>query len=512
MYTLEQLLEDVARNRGPLTKKGGDYRQVWDVFNRYLTALMEKQQTLSVMNFCKIGWKIEGGSIQGRAKLRPHFQVTDSFAQAFNVDMRTQTIVPDKYLATVEEFNFSKAAIRFSQNLTKDNVFMGMRAIVQQLGVVVSSGQPMSVDFEVGKLVSSERALSFAFVADLYLQAGLEVPPDVAQDTGYRPTATYAPPSQDALTLSLTGTKDFSGSIRATNMGGWEDTGPSAATIRDPPSLAEHSAVDGREAAGYSNAVESNLSKHEHVQQLALGRHLAQITEDAEEAIDTRDRWEDHLQRCVEEEQKDAEWRRVLCKDHAVHLEYQMRQTADRRSEGRHQQIEQASMHDFPSFAETPETAIYSYIRERRDHLKQDLDQQVDVKKRLKHSAKQRERDLEISHLQANNEDIARMRLEASGKQGRERAALVQAWDTDKHLKAVRKAVDSHHKAPTTKADLSDIMNSLQPNQGLGPSPRHDGLSTPSSRSVTGSVRRMPIGAAASLALNRDRILTTPRR
>lgn len=513
MYTLAQLLEDVVRQRGALTKKGGDYSQVWDVFNRYVTVVMEKQQTLSVLNFCKIGWRLEEGLAQGRAKLRPHFQVADSFARAYNVDLKAHLAVPDKYLAAVEEFNFSKAAIRFSQNLTKDHVFMGMRAIVQQIGEVVASGQHVSIDFEIGKLLCNERQLSFAFVADLYLREGLEVPSNVVENTDYRPSVSFAPPSKDALSLSLSGTNDFTGTIKATNLGGWEDTGRTVTTIRDAEPAYQYAESGGMDLMGSSGGVQSNLSRHEQVQQQALGRHLAQITEEAEEAMEAKEKWEEHLQNCIDEEQKDAEWRRALVKDYQSQLHHQMRYTEERKIQGRQHQIEQASMHDFPNFAESPELAVYDYIRERRNNLKQDLDQQVDIKKRLKLSAKQRERDLEAVHLQANHNEMARLKSEASGKKERERSALAQAWDSDKRLHTVKKAIEDHHKAPATKSDFSDIMASLGPNQNLMSSPRADGLSTPSSRPITGSVRRMPIGAAASLALNRDKLTgASPRR
>lgn len=546
MYKAEDLIDDAAKKWGTITRRGNDLREVWDAINRYVTAVMQKKQTLNVSNFCKIGWKVEE-PVMGKPRMRPYFHLADSFAKTHNLDVRSQVPVSDKYLALVEEFNYSKAALRFSQGLTKDAVFMGLRAITQQLGEALGSGQRVSVEFEVGTLIGVDKKVNFAFAAECYLQEGLEVPASATQAVAYRPSATFSKPSKDALTLSLQGSNQLATMVKATPLGGWNDSGPpigsGTSTLLLPELLPGRPVTGATEMTGSAASLPSNSSRQDRVQQEALERHLAEVAAEAAAAIAENEEWEGHLKRCLDEEQKDAEWRRALAKDYASKLEDQMRATEQRRIEGRQHAIEQASLHDFPNFTETPELSVYEYIRERRNHLKQDLDQQVDVKRRLKLAAKQREWEQEVGHLEASIRELAAMRVEESAKREQDKTTLAQAWAKDKQLHHIKKAIEDYRKAPN-RSDLSDLVPALggssangarsmgvgaagatahgeakQVAHAQGPQQVSQPLALPlgqlpspgdgpaSSRPPTGSVRRMPLGAAASLALHKERLL-----
>jgi len=519
MYTLDRLLEDVLRQRGAL-KKGGqvdkaDYEKVWDAFNRYLTATVQKRQTLNVPNFCKIGWRIE--ERHGNSKVRPHFQLAESFGRVYNLEAKAHPFASDRLLSTTEEFNFSKAAIRYSQSLTKDNIFMGLRAMVHMIGEAASRGEQVCIDFEIGKLACSERDCHFAFVADLYHQEGLEVPSSAVEATDYKPSVTFAPPSKDALTLQLQGT-----SVRADHLGGWAEESPRSPTgyagnpTRSPPQ-ASMQILDS------PNDLVTHAEGRDWAQMEALNRHLTQMEEDAEKAMREKDQWEGHLKRCTELEQKDQEWRKTLAKDYAEQLKLQMRQAEEKRAMGREQYVTHASMHEFPSFREPADADIREYVHERRAHLKEDLDQQCEARRRVKQMTKQAERHLEMTNIEVGQAEMARLQKERVMKKEAERAALSQAWEHDVRLKTVRRAIEDHHKTPGPKAELSGMVASLgntiggtrtntgmsalqlqhlDPGSGGPPSER---LSTGRS-SLSGSVRRMPLGAAASLALHKDKM------
>lgn len=520
MYTLDRLLEDVLRQRGAL-KKGGqvdiaDYVKVWDAFNRYLTATVQKRQTLNVPNFCKIGWRIE--ELQGKAKVRPHFQLAESFGRVYNLEANAHPSASDRGLSTTEEFNFSKAAIRYSQSLSKDNIFMGLRAMVHMIGEAASRGEQVCIDFEIGKLVCSDRDCHFAFVADLYLQEGLDVPNGAVEATDYKPSVTFAPPSKDALTLSLQGT-----SVRANGLGGWVEESPRSTAGnagRGPSAL---------QALDSTNGVVSHAEGRDWAQMEALNRHLTQMEEDAAKAMLEKDRWEGHLKRCTELEQKDQEWRRTLAKDYAEQLKLQMRQAEEKRAHGREQYITHASMHEFPSFVEPADADVREYVHERRAHLKEDLDQQCEAKRRVKQMMKQHERQLEMTNIEVGQAEMARLQKERVTKKEAERAALSQAWQHDVQLKNVRKAIEDHHKTPGQKAELHGMVATLGNN--IGGSRTNTGMPTlqlqaldtgsggpPSERlstgrsTLSGSVRRMPLGAAASLALHKDKMGVGLRR
>jgi len=485
MYTLDRLFEDVLRQYGAVTKRGAGYAQVWDAFNRYITDCISKRQTLNVLNFCKIGWRVEG-QCNGKTKLRPHFQVADAFARAHGVDVKNQPAIPDKQLTHVEEFNFSKAAIRFSNCLTKDNVFMGLRALLQHIGHVISTGQPLSLDFEVGKLLSSERAVRFSFNAEWYLQEGLAVPAGAQEAADYKPSVSFAPPTQEALKLRLDGSN--ADSIRERNAADAAYDGACSESTCDP---------------GSSHSISSGSTK-ERVQQEAMRRHLTQLETDASHVVAEREQWEGHLKRCSAEETRDQDRRKAINKENALHLQMQMQEAETKRTEGRLQCIEQASCHDFPNFTEAPEYA-YQYIQEKKNHFKQDLDQQVDMKHLKKHLDKKREKEIDAAHVSANNRETALLKLEASAKKESERQALTQAWDRDKSIRTVRKNIDEHHRKPPRQAHdmlfpLADVSRADIS------SPRLSTAGPSSARPVTGSVRRMPLGAAASLALQKQKM------
>lgn len=533
-YTIDRLLSDVSRARGPLSKKeGADYEKVWDAFNRYVTEALDKRQTVNVANFCKIGWKVEEQT-RGKVRLRPHFQAADQFLRAHGLETKSHPSVSDKCLTQLEEFNFSKAAIRYSQSLSKDNIFMGLRAIIGQLGDVMASGQQVSIDFEVGKMVCNQRDVQFFFIADFYLREGLDVPSSSVEGTGYQPSTTFAPPSKDALSMSLQGSNQFpgSGNVTAIHMGGWDDTGPPIVSFRDVGSDCASEMGGRSEVTGYAQSAVSQLSRLEQVHDQGLQRHIAGIERQAEAAVAEKELWEHHLVRCIDEEKKDLEWRKALNKDYSDGLKRQMRQAEERRTVGREHSVQQASQHDFPDFTETPEQQVYEYIRSRRLNLKEDLDQQVDTKQRMKDSAKQRERELEQSHIEASQRELALIKLEAAAKREEEKATLAYAWEKDKRLQNVKKAIENHHKAPAMRSDLSTMVQSTLsdpfgdtghgaagvPKVQMGAtmaSPRYaasdGGSAANSSRCGTGSIRRKPIGAAASLALHKQRMGTTMR-
>jgi len=522
MYKVDNLLADAARHRTALTRRGSDdVLQAWDAFNSYVTSVMEKRQTLSISNFGKIGWKVEEG-IHMKPKMRPHFNISEAFARTCNADSYSQLQCPTKNLALIEEFNFSKAAIRFSQSLSKDLIFMSLRAIIAQLAEAISSGQEVSIEMEVGTLHSSARIVQFHFMAEWYLEEGLEVPKSSSHMQGHRPSASFAPPTKDALSLSLQGSNQMKPTTKAIDHGGWAE-------------------LDDENHSGAGHATGANgLSKEEQAQREALERHIHEISGLAANVIKEQDVWEGHIKRCVEEERKDQKWRHDLGIDYADILKDQIRQADDRKAAGRRHAIEQASMHDYPDFSKAPEISVHEYIQERKMNLKEDLDQQVELKRRLKQVAKERDIALDNFSTEASHKDINTSRFEQQIKKDQQKQVLAESWDSGKRIKEVRKAIHDYSKqAPQTRTGLSDMVSSLNGKQGteklLAASPRHPavnfgvGLGMPatpregdrffaspregdrpttgsSTRPATGSQRRFPIGAAASLALHKQRL------
>jgi hypothetical protein len=515
MYTLDRLFDDLAKSRGHAYKSKSDCEKVWDAFNRYITTTLDKRQTLNVAIFCKIGWKIE--EFQGKPRLRPHFHLADSFTRVFNLDAKSHPAISERFLTSVEEFNFSKAAINFSQSLTKDQIFMGLRAIIHRIGEAAAREQVV-IDFEVGQLHIKDRDVQFSFVADLYLREGLEVPEGAREAADYKPSVTFGPPSQDALTLSLKGTNQYSGNsasartVKADHLGGFRDEELS------PRSAITNEGTSARITARSDHASEcSDEAGRRYAQEEALNRHIGKMEEEAAKVIAEKHLWEGHLQRCCDLEQRNAEWRKALAKQHQEHLKNQMRDDEERRAQMSVDHITQANMHSFPDFKEPADIGVREYLHDRRENLKQDLDQQCELKERMRQKAKQRELELELVNIQAGQADIEKLARERRDKRDAERAVLKEAWGQDVRLKAVKKAIEDHHMTRLPKHELHGLVSSMSSevattSPGRIATPRFepagalsDRSSTASSR-MSGSARRMPLGAAASLALQKERL------
>jgi hypothetical protein len=90
--------------------------------------------------------------------------LTESFAKGFGLPYKKFTRVQ---MAPLEEVNFTKIAIRYSNSLQKDDVSAGMRDIFRRLGQVLAQRRPVSVSFAFGKLVSRDSKVSFHFNPDM---------------------------------------------------------------------------------------------------------------------------------------------------------------------------------------------------------------------------------------------------------------------------------------------------------------------------------------------------------
>eukprot|EP00933_Yihiella_yeosuensis_P022683 TRINITY_DN17826_c0_g2_i1.p1 TRINITY_DN17826_c0_g2~~TRINITY_DN17826_c0_g2_i1.p1 ORF type:complete len:554 (-),score=109.10 TRINITY_DN17826_c0_g2_i1:82-1743(-) len=547
MFTVDQLLEVAARQRSSLSARGGldEIRLAWDAFNRYVTDIIEKRQTLNVSNFCKIGWKVEESNGDGqRPKMRPHFNISEAFARSSHADARSMVACPASLLTLLEDFNFSKCALRFSQGLVKDQVFMCLRAIIQALGEAIATGLDVSIDMEVGKLSSKERVVRFDFVADYYAQEGLDMPDANSrrlESSGYRPSVSFAPPSKEAVqTLVLEGNANLKKTTaKAIENGGWAES--DAMTSLKRPNTGDSVNLYG---GAYAASSVSGMSHHEMAQHEAMSRHLQQVAREAEEAIKVQDDWEDHLQRCIDEEKKDLAFRLELAKDYSDSLKDQIRFQEDRKVSGRQQAIEMASLHDYPDFSVPPsdQISVHDYLQERKKHLKEDLDHQVEIKQRQKQMQKQRERELDQLSTELSHRDMAQKRLEEQEKHDQQKSHLIESWNNGKRIRNVRNAIESYAKqssAPTARSGLADMVSQLSQNldktgklrqqqpphsarlsQGSSQPPQQPSVTfgleslppstprseVPSSRPVTGSVRRFPIGAAANLALTKQRM------
>ena len=157
-------------------------------------------QGVNIPSFAKITWETTSTSINGEERRRPYFKLHEPFCRGNGLPFKRRLVGPE--LAKSMEINFSILAIkyvtapqrpsapapqrpsapapqgapsfdhkpltlrrsrRFSTSLTKDEVFTGLRDMIQRIGQVLSQGTPTSLQFHIGKLVAKERKVAMLF-------------------------------------------------------------------------------------------------------------------------------------------------------------------------------------------------------------------------------------------------------------------------------------------------------------------------------------------------------------
>lgn len=160
IYNVDKLVEDARRKFARcVSAEELPLREVWDTLDRYIFSCMEQNHGLVVPNFGRFGWQV-ARRFRNNC-VGPYFDFLDSFCRRYHVSIsRRQAPALEVDLCRWEDFNFSKAALCFSRKLTKDHVSVGLGVLVYQIGQAITQGRPLSLDFRVGKLVSSEHGSS----------------------------------------------------------------------------------------------------------------------------------------------------------------------------------------------------------------------------------------------------------------------------------------------------------------------------------------------------------------
>jgi hypothetical protein len=105
-------------------------------------------------------WELTPDSC-GNMLCRPIFLLNDSFIKDFRVKQQRVYYFPN--LSPNEEINFSKLAIKFTRNLTKDMLFASIRDIIRKIGDFILRNYEIEIQFNFGKLKVKNRRLRFIF-------------------------------------------------------------------------------------------------------------------------------------------------------------------------------------------------------------------------------------------------------------------------------------------------------------------------------------------------------------
>ncbi|KAK1932546.1 hypothetical protein P3T76_012130 [Phytophthora citrophthora] len=165
LYTLNHLLNDcssrLSRTKGAADKKRETLEDVWRAFNDWIESRFNKGKGVHIATFATITWETFTNS-RNQPKLRPAFFLSDTFIKTYGLSQKRLPL-PGANLASLEDINFTKIAIKFSHNLIKDIVFCAIRDILQKIGMVASTGVPVSIAFNFGRLIAKNRCVSMLF-------------------------------------------------------------------------------------------------------------------------------------------------------------------------------------------------------------------------------------------------------------------------------------------------------------------------------------------------------------
>lgn len=138
----------------------------------WVKSRLEKGKGARIPNFGTFTWRIHTSAVTNVAsKTHPIFVPDESFCKAFALhpDLGVTLRLGDsrKSLAKVEEINYTRLAIKFSDNLTKDVVFSGSRDMIQHIGRACGTKEKVGIKFSFGRLVSKRRRIRFDFSRDI---------------------------------------------------------------------------------------------------------------------------------------------------------------------------------------------------------------------------------------------------------------------------------------------------------------------------------------------------------
>jgi hypothetical protein len=532
MLTLESLIQEIIQRRGKVAAKDAgespqEYLEVWSTFSNYVKACLEQKRGLTLSTFCRIGWLAERRH-SGKASIRPYFQFSEQFIRSYlsQEAARKQSAPPQGDLCPFEEFNFSKAAIKFSNQLTKDQVFTALRSFVQRLGENIADGREVDVALgEIGRITcKGDKDPKFVFSAQIYQQEGLERPATAAQDEGatIKTAAAFRKEAApEAKSLGIRGNaknNGYTAQAEAPRQSSlvpvveepapveedyFRDLPPSPPQQRyDVPRAGLQSGGRRLVSSGSTPSLASNAMsltatqfKRELAYKEAMDRHIAAMEARAAEVVAEKESWSQHVSDCLDQERDEIQSKRVRNQMNLHFLQHQMNLGEEKRKEQRREDIESASAHDFPTFSEVKPEEKKDFVKGMQARVKQDLDDQVRINNTLRNIAKQRERILEVNQLEANRQEMAMLRNAERSKKAYDREALATAWNSDIRMKNIWKAIESHNKVSSHPPQvlLTDNLPSVPPSRG--------GSTISAGRLMTGSSRKVPLGCSMSLSM-----------
>jgi len=184
-----------------------------------------------------------------------------------------------------------------------------------------------------------------------------------------------------------------------------------------------------------------------HVQNAAFDRYMQDLEKEAKEAVKDLHSFRSTVQGGFDQDAAEMRKKRQLAEQNQVALMNQMENNKSKRAELRREYIHNASAHSFPLFTETfIDLEAFERIRKEQKELwRKELDQQKETNDMLRNIEERKARELSEAKHRENISTMTRDRAkeyERLANQGRE---MVNSWDRDVRIKALRKAMETGH-------------------------------------------------------------------
>eukprot|EP00656_Telonema_subtile_P023717 TRINITY_DN2529_c0_g2_i4.p1 TRINITY_DN2529_c0_g2~~TRINITY_DN2529_c0_g2_i4.p1 ORF type:complete len:349 (+),score=43.27 TRINITY_DN2529_c0_g2_i4:197-1243(+) len=171
-YSAEDLLRDCASSkRSRLKGDLGKYQDIWIALSAWIRSRVERKLGAVIPGFGQWVWYSQAVAPGDAHALDPEtapglragFSLSDRFMKTYNLVSKVRDCAAFRQ-TKLKEVNVYEVAIRFSQRLKKDEVFCGLKDLLQQIGEVAHSCKPLKIQMAgVGSLRAKERKVSFEY-------------------------------------------------------------------------------------------------------------------------------------------------------------------------------------------------------------------------------------------------------------------------------------------------------------------------------------------------------------
>lgn len=409
----------------------------------------ECPQGVHIATFATISWETLPTS-----RHRPVFVLSDTFLRTYGLAQKpAPPPTRDGALASLEDINFTKIAIKFSTRLTKDVVFTGVRDLLQRLGQVAAAGAALSISFCFGRLIAKNRGVSVLFdpmrfpraLADQMTRSLLASPPS---SLGNPADFDLPPDDNDDDDIVNPPRHISSRSDDDEHDHRFPTDGLEALpTSRSNPENVIGLDVSIEEELLMYDALRSPTaisgSPQSKVFESAFQRHIAQLA--GEVGREARHAFDEQLQqqRDVETVALELKMRRLCAEDLQRHLRAQMASRDEQQAaEARARRATDPRVNSFYSESEQARLGFEDreFRRRVRLELKQQLQGQMAAKELERASARQRSLDDDRSFLRRVRAEMDALDDKQHRERDELRRQLTGAWSRDAGLKQLAAA------------------------------------------------------------------------